>query len=118
MAEVLEREVRMNQNQVVMVVLVVVVIAVVAIASLALRKRRSQKLREHFGPEYDRVVKREGNVRTAEGVLEFREKRREKLNIRLLSPGDRATYERRRSDDQAQVVDDPKGAVNTADILV
>ena len=46
---------------------------------------RSQKLRERFGPEYDRVVKQEGDPRKAEGVLEFREQRREKFKTRPLS---------------------------------
>ena len=46
--------------------IVIVVIAVVAFAAIAfaiMRKRRSQKLRERFGPEYDRVVRNEGDVR-------------------------------------------------------
>lgn len=38
--------------------------------------RRSKLLRERFGPEYGRVVHREGNIRRGEGVLEFREKKR------------------------------------------
>jgi len=36
-------------------------------------------------PEYDRVVKKEGEVRKAEGVLEMRAKRREKFELRPLS---------------------------------
>ncbi len=57
----------MNSSPVMIVVLVIAVIAIAAIAFGISRKRRSQKLRERFGPEYDRVVKREGDVRKGEG---------------------------------------------------
>jgi hypothetical protein len=107
-----------NQNPVVIAVLVVVVIVVIAVALLAMRKRRSQKLRERFGPEYDRVLKREGDIRSAEGVLEFREKRREQFKLRDLAAGDKSRYAQRWREVQAQFVDDPKGAVSVADNLV
>jgi len=108
----------MNQNQVLVPVVVVAVIVVAAIVLLALRKRRSAKLREHFGPEYDRVLQREGDPRKAEGVLEFREKRREKFKIRPLSSADRASFATRWNEVQARFVDDPRGAVTVADSLV
>jgi len=107
-----------NQNPLVIAVLVVVVIIVIAVALLATRKRRSQKLRERFGPEYDRVLKREGDVRSAEGVLQFREKHREQFKLRALPPNDRSRYEQSWREVQAQFVDDPKGAVAIADSLV
>jgi hypothetical protein len=108
----------LNQNPVVIAVIIVGVLVVIAVALLVARKRRSQKLRERFGPEYDRVVKREGDVRRAEGVLAFREKRREKFTLRPLPPAERSRYEETWRDVQAQFVDDPKGAVTTADSLV
>ena len=61
----------------VIVLVVAVVILVAAAAYFYSRQRRSKLLREHFGPEYDRVVRQENNVRRAEGVLEFREQARE-----------------------------------------
>jgi hypothetical protein len=70
----------MNQTQLLAVIVVIAVIAVAGALFFAMGKRRSQKLRERFGPEYDRVVKQEEDPRKAEGVLEFREKRREKFN--------------------------------------
>ncbi|HEV3513434.1 MAG TPA: hypothetical protein VGS05_17115, partial [Candidatus Sulfotelmatobacter sp.] len=84
----------MDQHQLIILV-AVVVIALIVIAALAYttsRKRRSVKLKEHFGPEYDRVLKQEGDTRKAEGVLEFREKRREKFKIRPLSAADRSSF--------------------------
>lgn len=76
-----------------LVVVVICLLAVIVIAFMVARKRRSDRLRARFGPEYDRVVKQEGGVRQAEGVLTFREKRREKLAIRELSASDRTRYE-------------------------
>ena len=63
----------MDQHQISILIAVIVAVAVIAVISFVLaRKRRSHQLRERFGPEYDRVVKKEGEVRRAEGVLEGR----------------------------------------------
>lgn len=110
----------MDQNRMVMVIAVIVIALIVAavIAFFTSRKRRSQKLRAQFGPEYDRVLQQEGDSRKAEGVLEFRQKRREKFNIRPLSPADRSSFAGRWNEVQARFVDDPRGAVTVADSLV
>jgi FtsZ-interacting cell division protein ZipA len=110
----------MDQNRM-MVLIAIVVIAFIVIAAIAFitsRKRRSQKLRERFGPEYDRVVRQEGDPRKAEGVLEFRQKRRAKFNIRPLPAADRSNFAVRWNEVQARFVDDPRGAVTVADSLV
>ena len=110
----------MDQNRMI-VLIAVAVIAVVVIAAIAFvtsRRRRSQKLRERFGPEYDRVVQQEGDPRKAEGVLEFRQKRRQKFDIRPLSSADRSSFAVRWNEVQARFVDDPRGAVTVADSLV
>jgi len=110
----------MDQNRmaVLIAVVVIVVIGAAAIAFVTSRKRRSQKLKERFGPEYDRVMRQEGDSRKAEGVLEFRQKRREKFNIRPLSAADRSNYAARWSEVQERFVDDPQGAVTLAESLV
>lgn len=109
----------MDQNRLILIVIVVIVVAAIAaFAFVTSRKRRSLKLRERFGPEYDRVVKQEGDERKAEGVLEFREKRREKFKLRPLSAGDRSSFGVRWKEVQARFVDDPRGAVTVADSLV
>src|SRR5580704_3302438 len=101
-----------------LVVAVICLLAVIVIAFMVARKRRSDRLRARFGPEYDRVVKQEGGVRQAEGVLTFREKRREKLAIRELSASDRTRYEANWEEVQGRFVDDPAGAVTVADRMV
>lgn len=109
----------MNQNLgIIVAVIAVALIVVIAIAYFYSRKRRSQRLRERFGPEYDRVLRQEGDSRKAEGVLEFRQKRREKFKIRALSETDRSNFLMRWNEVQARFVDDPSGAVTVADSLV
>jgi FtsZ-interacting cell division protein ZipA len=104
--------------------MVVVVVAIVAIAALAIvgwlysRQRRSTRLRQRFGPEYDRVVRQEGDQRKAEGLLEFRAKRRERLPIRPLEGTQRDAFADRWIAVQSHFVDDPKGAVTDADRLI
>jgi hypothetical protein len=107
-----------NQQVAIVIVVVLVLLAVVVVGFLASRKRRTKLLKERFGPEYERVVKREGNPRKAEGVLEFREKRREKLRIIPLSETDRLQFAKRWTAVQALFVDNPKGATTEAGNLL
>ncbi|HET6180914.1 MAG TPA: hypothetical protein VFE61_28605 [Candidatus Sulfotelmatobacter sp.] len=109
----------MTQTQ--LLILVIVIIAAIAVAAIGFvtsRKRRSRQLRERFGPEYDRVLQQEGDPRKAEGVLDFRAKRRETFKIRALPPSDKASFVVRWNEVQARFVDDPRGAVTVADALV
>jgi hypothetical protein len=100
-------------------ILLVVVAAVIVVAAVFLfRKRRSQNLREQFGPEYDRVVHKEGDVNKGERLLEFRQKHRKALVIRPLSVEDQSRFDTRWREVQSQFVDDPAGAVARADGLI
>jgi len=110
----------MEQHQVTIIVaIVVVVVAIVAVIGfLFMRKRRSKMLQERFGPEYDRVVRKEGNVRRGEEVLQFRATRREKLQIVPLSSAARSDFVNRWTRVQSLFVDDPKGAVSQGHKLV
>jgi hypothetical protein len=98
-----------------------VAIAVVLIAGLVwytFGRRRTQQLRNRFGPEYEHTLRSQGNVRKAEAELEARAKRVEALHIRPLSPADASRYDASWRGVQARFVDDPKGAVTDADRLV
>jgi hypothetical protein len=109
----------MNQQQLTIISAVIVVAAAVAVIGyLLMRKRRSQALRQRFGPEYDRVVQKEGDVHRGEDVLQFRARRRERLQIVPLSQTSRADFANRWTGVQSLFVDDPKGAVSQADRLV
>jgi hypothetical protein len=103
----------------ILVILAIVVIAVIAVAAWVYsQKRRSQELREHFGPEYDRAVQQYGEQRTAESALAEREKRVEALDIRSLSAADRERFTEEWRSIQAQFVDDPAAATANADRII
>jgi hypothetical protein len=107
----------MNHPGVVILIVAVVVLAA-AVAYYYSRRRRSRLLREHFGPEYVRVLNKERNVRRAEGVLEFREQARESLDIRPLSREDQVMFAEQWNEVQRHFVDDPSRTVVEADRLV
>lgn len=108
----------MNSTSIIILLVVAAVIIVAALAFMTIRKRRSQQLREKFGPEYERVVRKEGDAGKAEQVLAFRQQRREKFKVRSLSPTDRSSFRYRWNEVQSRFVDDPKGAVTMAESLV
>ena len=105
-------------SQAVILLVVIAAIVVAALVFLRARKRRSQNLREQFGPEYDRVVRKEGDVHKGERMLEFREKHRKTLEIRPLSQADQGKFSNRWNEVQSRFVDDPSGAVALADGLI
>ena len=97
---------------------VILVIAVLAWLYVQKRRSRTADLRKKFGPEYDRAVRAHGGERKAEGKLEDREKRVEKLNIRDLEPIEHERFLKQWNSIQSRFIDSPKGAVAEADDLV
>ena len=94
-------------------------IAILGIAALILlQKRRTQRLRTRFGPEYARALQESGDRRQAEASLEERKKRVERFKLRLLTPGDRARFTESWRRVQARFVDEPNGAVTESDQLL
>jgi hypothetical protein len=100
------------------VVAVAVVAAIGAVVWQAVAQRRTSRLRGRFGPEYDRVAEQAESTKDAEAELSAREERRRRLEIRPLSQTARADYVERWRLVQAEFVDDPRGAVATADRLI
>jgi hypothetical protein len=99
-------------------VIAVAAVIVVLAAWAAFRARRSGRLKEHFGPEYDRVAADAPTRREAEAELRGREKRRDEFEIRPLEPKQRDRYRAQWQDVQARFVDDPGAAVGDADRLI
>jgi type I site-specific restriction endonuclease len=99
------------------VVLVLVALIVVVGAWIAWQRQRTDRLKERFGPEYDRTVA-ESDKREAEKELLEREKRHEELELQPLSSGARERFQAEWASVQARFVDDPEGAVRAADGLV
>ena len=108
----------MDRTGLTILTLVVVLAAIAVVGWLYQRKRRSTQLRRRFGPEYDRVLREKGDVRKAEGVLEWRARKREQLRIVPLSPAVRTDFANRWTRVQSLFVDDPKAAVTEADLLI
>ena len=101
------------------VLIAVGVVAVLAVVLWqALARRRTGRLQRQFGPEYDRAVGGADDKRVAEAELQAREERRRRLDIRPLSQAARVRYTETWRVTQAQFVDDPRGAVATADSLI
>jgi FtsZ-interacting cell division protein ZipA len=85
---------------------------------IAVNQRRSRRLKEQFGPEYDRVVERSGNRTSAEEELQQREERVKEYKIVALSEHDRTHYQHAWDRVQNRFVDDPRGAAMEADELI
>jgi hypothetical protein len=100
------------------IVIAAVIVIVAIIAYVVMRQRRRAELRDSFGPEYERAVAREGDVRRGESDLIARRERLNKLDIRPLSLSSRDAYTRNWEQTQARFVDDPAGALGQADALI
>lgn len=109
----------MEMSELVWVVIAILVVLVAVVVGLSLsRRRRSTRLKEHFGPEYERTVGERGEQRAAEADLLEREKKRKKLDIVDLSPQARAQHAATWQQVQAEFVDAPSDAVGRAERLV
>lgn len=101
---------------------ILIAVAVVAVLAVvvwqALARRRTGRLQQQFGPEYDRTLDKTDSKRDAEAELQAREERRQQLEIRPLSQAARDRYLQSWQSVQAQFVDDPRGAVASADSLI
>jgi hypothetical protein len=99
------------------VVLLLVIAAGVAWYATDQRRRRD-RLRDRFGPEYERTVEDVGNRRRAEEELEVRAARVEKLEIRRLGADEQRRFAEEWRVIQTRFVDEPSAAVDDADHLV
>jgi hypothetical protein len=100
------------------VIIIVAVVIVVAAAAGVIYDMRRRRLRERFGPEYDRLVEEKGSRTKAEAELVGREKRVKDLDIRPLSPDAQARYTQDWAAVQERFVDAPQEAVANAQRLV
>lgn len=103
------------------VIAVLVILALLVAAGIGVwlyQRRRTDRLRRQFGPEYDRTVRERANLNKAEAELEARAQRVANLQIRNLDPTARARFAREWREVQAHFADDPHGAVADADRLV
>jgi hypothetical protein len=107
----------MTTSIVVLIVVIVVLLAIIAVLGITMASRR-KRLRERFGPEYDRLVTQSDSRRLAEAELTERERRVRKLDLQELSDSARQRYLSQWAAVQEQFVDDPAAAVVDGQQLV
>jgi hypothetical protein len=104
-------------NGTIVLITVLVVLVVAVGAAMYLRSRRTA-LQRRFGPEYERVVDEEGGRFRAEQQLTKRERMHDQLDIRPLSQSSRQRHSAEWADIEQLFVDDPRRALERADVLV
>lgn len=107
----------MDQRVTYIVIAAVVIVGLLLIGWFISRRRRTEALRERFGPEYERAVRESGPNR-AEATLLERAKRVERFSLRELTADERQRFVTEWRTVQTRFVDAPREAVNDADRLV
>ncbi|GAA4529866.1 MULTISPECIES: hypothetical protein [Nonomuraea] len=97
---------------------VVAIAAVAAVAYVVVQQQRRSRLRDRFGPEYERTMAEHDTKREAEQELIAREQRHAELDIKPLPEQSRDDYAHRWAEVQERFVDAPESAVAEADQLV
>ena len=102
------------------IILVAIVFLVVGglLAMAVMRFQRTRRLKERFGPEYERIVNESGDRRKAESELEARLAHVEALNIRPLTAEEVNRFSLEWQATQAEFVDEPLASVQKADRLI
>ncbi len=104
-----------------------IIIALIALAFIILiglgvwyfaRRKTTERLRERFGPEYDKTVSTYHSQHSAEADLSKREERVRKFNIVSLPQGERVRYKENWLLVQSRFVDRPDSALADANSLV
>jgi hypothetical protein len=96
----------------------IAVAAVLVAASFVTRRKRTERLKQHYGREYDRLVAETGDEKAAEKELTARERKRDSLDIVSLTPSALSDFTTRWHEVQTGFVDNPATAVGVADRLV
>jgi hypothetical protein len=101
-------------------ILVAVVFLIVGglLAMAVVRLQRSKRLKDRFGPEYERTVHEAGDKRKAESELEARLAHVESLNIRPLTAEEVNRFSREWQATQTEFVDSPLASLQKADHLI
>ena len=109
----------MDSQTLLIILITVVICAAIGVGAwIAYNRMRSQRLKQHFGAEYDRAVNRTHDRDLAEAELQSRQERVSEYNIVPLSEHDRTHYQRAWEQVQTRFVDDPRGATLEGDELI
>jgi hypothetical protein len=106
-------------NPTLVIIGAVVLLVLVALIGMAMsRQRRTKKLQQQFGPEYERTLKKMGDKREAESDLEERIAHVETLNIRPLTAEEVNRYALEWQNVQTEFVDEPLLSLQKGDRLI
>lgn len=97
---------------------VIVVASVVVGARLLSSRRKTARMKQHYGREYERLVSEAGGEKEAEKELSARERKRDELEIVPLTPAALSDFTARWNQVQTAFVDNPTTAVGVADRLI
>jgi hypothetical protein len=97
---------------------VLVVAALIIVATVFGSRRKTKRLKQHYGREYERLVSETGSEKAARRELTTRESKRQKLDIVPLTPSAHSDFTARWVEVQNGFVDNPAAAVAVADRLV
>lgn len=107
----------MNTTYIIIAVVVLVIIGAI-LGPVFARRKRSERLHDHFGDEYDHTVQSLGDEKKAHTELEERQKHVHALDIRPLSVSEHDRYSADWAAVQSKFVDEPGQAIVDADRLI
>ncbi len=107
----------MNTTNTIVVIVILLIIGVLAMMAVV-RRQRTKRLQDRFGPEYDRAIDEIGDQRQAEKELEERVAHVNTLHIRQLSAEEVNRYALQWQDTQREFVDEPLKALQKGDRLI
>lgn len=109
----------MDSNTITLILVAVAFLVIGALLTAAfMRLQRSRRLKERFGPEYERIVREAGDKQAAETELESRLAHVESLQIRPLSADEVNRFSLEWQKTQTEFVDAPLASVQKADRLI
>lgn len=106
-----------NTTTIILVAIAFLVIGVL-LAMAITRFQRTRRLKERFGPEYERLMNEAGDKRKAESELEARLAHVEALKIRPLTADEVNRYALEWQATQTEFVDEPLASIQKADRLI
>jgi hypothetical protein len=111
---------KMDTTNTTVIILAVIVAFIIGalLGTLVTRQRRTKRLQEKFGPEYERTLNELGDRRQAEQELEARLDHVKTLDIRPLSAEESERYTNEWRATQAEFVDEPLVALQKADRII
>lgn len=108
----------MNSTYIIIAVVLVLVVIGAILAPIFARRKRSERLHDQFGSEYDHTVQAMGDEKKAHQELDERQKHVNSLNIQPLTVESRDRYLADWAAVQSRFVDEPGQAIVDADRLI